>query len=444
MNKILLLSIIIFSFAVNIFAEGKLSITVYNSNIGVIRETRTFDITKGVSEIRVTDVPTQIDPTSVQVKFDGTILEQNYQYDLASLDKILARYIDKKVHVTGKDTNLEGTLLSAQGNLVLKDAAGKLIMIPNYNEYKISVEELPEGLITKPTLVWLVDNPKAGKQDAEMTYMTNGLNWHAEYVVVLDNYDKNCNINSWVSLDNQSGAAYKNAELKLIAGNVNRVSNDRLRGIYDLTAGYGGNESKAAPQVEERTFFEYHIYEVQRPVTLANNETKQISMFDAQNVKISKNYTYNMFAQNDINVTVQFDNKKSNNLGMPFPEGKVRIFKNDGKSVEFVGEDMIRHTPKDENIKLKIGKAFDLIGETVVKDQTKIGENSKKNTIQVTLKNRKDENVNIEVESYLGANSEILKSDIPYEKIDAYKIKFKVDIPKNSEKKFELIYINSW
>jgi hypothetical protein len=275
MNKILFLIIIAISSVLKLFAEEKLSITVYNSNIGVIHDTRTFDITNGVSEIRVTDVPSQIDPTSVQVKFDGTILEQNYQYDLASLDKILARYIDKKVRVTGKDTNLDGTLLSAQGNLVLKDAAGKLIMIPNYNEYKISVAELPEGLITKPTLVWLVDNLKEGKQDVEMTYITNSLNWHAEYVVILDKTDKNCKINSWVSLDNQSGTAYKNAELKLIAGNVNRVEKERtLRGTFDY-AENNGISMESAPQIEERSFFEYHIYEVQRKVNLENYNAPQ-------------------------------------------------------------------------------------------------------------------------------------------------------------------------
>jgi hypothetical protein len=446
MDKILLITMIVFSSVLNLFAEGKLSITVYNSNIGVISDTRTFDIKKGVSEIRVTDVPSQIDPTSVQVKFDGTILEQNYQYDLASLDKILKKYIDKKVRVTGKETNLEGILLSAQGNLVLKDAEGKLMMIPNYNEYKISVDELPEGLITKPTLVWLVDNQKTGKQEVVMTYITNSLDWHAEYVVVLDNTDKNCNVNSWVSLDNQSGAAYKNAELKLIAGDVNRVyGRFSAEGGAGMEINFNTPMAKSRPQVEEREFFEYHIYEVQRPVNLENNETKQISMFDAQSVKITKNYTYNMFAQNDVNVTVNFDNKKSNNLGMPFPEGKVRIFKDDGKSVEFIGEDMIKHTPKDENIKLKIGKAFDIIGETIVKEKTKIGENLFKNVIEIKLKNRKNENVNIEVESNFGGTLwEILKSDIPFEKIDAYKVKFKVDVAKNNEKIFEFTYTSNW
>jgi hypothetical protein len=446
MNKILFLSVLIFSITINLFAEGKLSITVYNSNIGVIRDTRTFDMTKGISEIRVTDVPSQIDPTSVQVKFEGTILEQNYQYDLASLDKILKRYIDKKVRVTGKDTNLEGILLSAQGNLVLKDAAGKLIMIPNYNEYKISVDELPEGLITKPTLVWLVDNPKAGKQNAELSYITDGLNWHAEYVVVLDKTDKNCNVNSWISLDNQSGAAYKNAELKLIAGNVNRVEKEKtLRGSFDFVD-FSRASTESAPQVEERPFFEYHIYEVQRPVNLENNETKQISMFDAQNIKSDKIYTYYMYNQNkDVNVTIDFDNKKNNNLGIPFPEGKVRIFKDDGKSVEFVGEDMIKHTPKDETIKLKIGKAFDLIGETTEKQTTKVGEHLFKKEIEIKLKNRKDEDVVIDVESMPGGTTwEILKSDIPFEKIDAYRVKFKVEVPKNREKSFEFTYTSNW
>jgi hypothetical protein len=168
-------------------------------------------------------------------------------------------------------------------------------------------------------------------------------------------------------------------------------------------------------------------------------------MFDAQNVSSNKKYTYIASSQNkEVNVTVDFENKKSNNLGMPFPEGKVRIFKDEGKSVELIGEDMIKHTPKDENIKLKIGKAFDIIGETVLKEKTNIGEHLFKNVVEITIKNRKDENINIDIESYLGNKWEILKTEIPYEKIDAYKIKFKVDIPKNSEKSFEVTYTSNW
>jgi hypothetical protein len=452
MKKFWLLIVIVFACSINLFADGKTAITIYNSNIGVVRETRTFDIQKGVSTLKVTDIPEKIDPTSVKAKFAGSILEQNYQYDLASVSKIPQRYIDKKVIVTGKETNVEGILISAGRDLVIKDFTGKLVMIPNYNDYKISVEELPEGLITKPTLIWMIDAEKSGKQDVEISYITNGMNWDTEYVLAIDKSDLKCDINAWVSLDNQSGATYKNVDLKLIAGEINRVyaSVDilsRASAVYADRIVQDKLSSK--PQVKERTFSDYHIYEMIRPVDMRNNESKQVSMFNAENVSLKKIYYYDIDPdseeKNNVEVKAEIENKKENNLGMPFPAGKFRIFKDDGKSVELIGEDEIKHTPKDETIKLKIGKAFDVVAETKTISIKEIGKNTTKKVLEVKLKNRKDEDITIESEySFNSGDWDILKSSVPYEKIDAYKVKFKVEIPKNSEKTFEFTFTETW
>jgi hypothetical protein len=247
--------------------QKSVKVTVYNDNLGVVREVREIDLQKGISDVKIVNVPSMIDPTSVHIDLDGQVLEQNYQYDLVSLQKILEKYVDYKVSLIGEDgATITGKLLSISGNsIVLETEKDGLVMLPEVDDYKINVADLPEGLITRPTLVWKVLSNKTAKKDAELTYQTGGMNWHAEYVVLLDKEDKNASVNSWVSVDNRSGASFKDAELKLIAGEVNRVlgSGD----AWNIRGGRSdANQIRIADLVsmEERSFFEYHIYEMQR------------------------------------------------------------------------------------------------------------------------------------------------------------------------------------
>ena len=191
--------------------QKSVAITVYNNNLGVVKDLRTINIAEGTSTIKLTDVAQHIDPTSVHIGIDGEVLEQNYQYDLVSIDKILKKYLDKNIQlINEKGELLEGILLTANSNqIVLKKNNGGLLMLPNTNKYQISVGELPDGLITKPTLVWMVKSPKSGEQDVEVSYQTSGMNWHAGYVVVLNKDDDKLDLNSWVSVDNNSGATFK-------------------------------------------------------------------------------------------------------------------------------------------------------------------------------------------------------------------------------------------
>ncbi len=208
--------------------QKSLAVTIYNSNLGVVKDSREIELKSGLSEIRITDVAKLIDPTSVHIKLDGEVLEQNYQYDLVSFSKILQKYIDKEISLVNEKSELiEGKLLSATGgDVVLEKKDGGLVMIPNINNYRFSVGSLPEGLITKPTLVWQVKSKKSGNQDVEISYQTQGMNWHAEYVAVLNKDDTKLDLNSWVSVENNCGTTFKNAKLKLIAGDVNRVQNN--------------------------------------------------------------------------------------------------------------------------------------------------------------------------------------------------------------------------
>jgi len=419
--------------------QKSIAVTVYNQNLGVVKDVRNIDIKSGISTLAITDVAQNIDPTSVHINLNGDVLEQNYQYDLVSLYKILAKYIDRDIQLIGDNNEIiEGNLLSASNSqIVLRKKDGGLLMLPSLTGYRLSVGSLPEGLITKPTLLWMVHSPESGKQDVEISYQTSGMNWHAEYVVVLNKDDSKLDLNSWVSIENNSGTTFKNAKLKLVAGDLNLVKNQN-QNVYASPELYLRKSEIAGDQFQEKAFFEYHIYNLKRPTTLAQNETKQISLFEAQNIQVHKKYLYsnnyrNRTGQQKVAVIVEFENSKENSLGVPMPKGKIRVYKSDGESNEFIGEDMIDHTPKMEKIKLKIGDAFDILAEETQTDHKKISDKVFEDTYKITLKNRKEENVAVQVDRRLGLNWEILKSSLPFKKDDARNISFQVPVKKNSE-----------
>jgi len=419
-------------------AEQKsISVTVYNNNLGVVKDVREMNIKSGISTIKITDVAQQIDPTSVHINIDGNVMEQNYQYDLVSLSKILQKYVDNSIEmINDKGELIEGKLLSSFGNqIVLKKKDGSLLMIPSADKYRISVDKLPGGLITKPTLVWKLDSKNSGAQNVEISYQTTGMDWHAEYVAVLDKNDSKIDLNSWVSIANHSGATYKNANLKLVAGDIHRATQPQTDRVveYSMAA-----QAKTNSQFNEKSFFEYHIYKLQNPTTLSNNETKQISLFEAQDVSVKKIFLYksgqyNYNRQNKVAVIIKFENSKKNNMGMPMPKGKVRVYKSDGESIEFIGEDWIDHTPRNEKLKLKIGDAFDVLAKEKLVDEKKISDKVYERTFSIILTNRKEKAITVNVERYLGTNWEILKTTHKFEKENAGKVLFKINVDKNSK-----------
>lgn len=442
MLRILSLVLSLVLLTINILAQNperkSLAVTVYNDDLGVVKDTRVMQIPKGKSEIRLTDVSERIDPTSVHIKFSGNILEQNYQYDLASMDKILKRYINKKVRlIDSKGNPIEGILLTTGNQIVLKLESSGLIMIPNLDSYRLYVDELPEGLITVPTLIWLVDSKKDGSQDIEVSYQTKGLSWQAEYVAVLNSSDTKMDFNSWVSINNYSGTSYPDANIKLVAGDVNRVSEPH--GFYESEVMVKMARDAAAPMFEEKSFFEYHIYEMLRPSTIANNETKQISLFEVSDVNIIKKYYYKTGSSNSrsnsgkVSVIVEFENKIENNLGIPMPKGKVRLYKSDGKTLEFIGEDLIDHTAKNEKLKLKVGDAFDIVVEETLVNEKRISDKVYEYEYEIKIRNTKTEDVVVDVESNVYGNWEILSSTFKHEKKDARTIAFKVPVKKSAE-----------
>ena len=440
--SILLLIAVSLSVAVSQdYKQKSINVTIYNENLGVVKDVREIDIKKGISEIKIQGVAEKIDPTSVHIKLDGTVLEQNYQYDLVSMDKILSKYIDKEILISGENVAVSGTLLSAnRSQIVIREKDGGLTMLPSIDKYQLNVGDLPECLITRPTLLWMVDSKKSGKQDVELSYQTKGLKWHTEYVAVLNEKDTKMSINAWVSIENNSGATYKNAHLKLIAGDVNLIQ-PKNRYYPEMDMRLAASDKTMERQFEEKEFFEYHIYNLQRPSTIGNNEIKQISLFEADDIEIQKKYKFKQGyggTSGKVAVVVEFKNSKNNNLGMPMPKGKVRLYKSDGDAIEFIGEDEIDHTPRNEELTLKVGDAFDVLAEEIVESTKRISKKIHENTILTTIKNRKKEKVTVEVEKYLGVNWEIIKSTIDYEKKDAFTVVFKV--PVNADEEKELRY----
>ncbi len=429
-------------------AYAQVSVTIYNQDLGLIKDVRELEFQKGKSIIKFADVAAQIDPTSVHFKpVDPSdrvsILEQNYQYDLVSSTKILQKYVDREIELftksaepRGEGKSYKGQLLAySNENVTLREPDGAIRIVRLDEVRDLYFPTLPEGLITKPTLVWLLDSQVSGKRKAEVSYLTGGINWHAEYVAVVDQRDENLELAGWVSIDNRSGATYQDAKAKLIAGEVHRVREERIP--PRLAKGYIADMAAGAPQFEEKAFFEYHLYTLLRPATIKDNEIKQVSLFPSTGVQVKKLYTYDGERYQDkVRVELEFKNSESAGLGMPLPEGKIRVYKEDvDKALEFVGEDKINHTPKDEKVRVFLGNAFDIVGERQKTDFKKISDDITEESYQIKLRNHKEEAVEVVVVEHLYPYTEweIRESTHKYEKKDANTIEFKIQLDKDQE-----------
>ena len=445
-------------------AASATEVTVYNSNLGLVKEVRSFTLAGGISELKVEDVAAQIDPTSVHFKSltapDAvTVLEQDFRYDLASPDAILNRYLGKEIELdrtAGRDGEkteaIKGILLSNSGGRVVQ-SGGKILINPPGNPV---LTELPEGLLTKPTLVWKLNSTKAGEHEGEISYLTSGLSWSADYVLVVDKDDAKGDLTAWTTIVNNSGAAYKDAKLKLVAGDVHRAPAPAARRFGGMKAMAMGAAEE--PGMTEKTFFDYHLYTLARPTTLADKASKQVEMASAAGVPIKKIYVYDG-AQNTqwnyfggsgdwdpgyglesgkkVAVLLELDNKKSSGLGIPLPKGRVRVYKNDDDgSLQFSGEDEIDHTPKDEKVRIKMGDSFDLVGERRRADYASDEKKRRfEETFEIKLRNHKDADATVTVVEHLyrWTNWKIADSSAKFEKRDAQTIEYAVPVPKDGE-----------
>ncbi len=426
-------------------------VVVYNNNIGLIKDTRKIMLPSGEGELRFMGVASQIMPVTVHVKSlnypkDFSVVEQNYEYDLINADKLLDKYVGKKIKIIvwnefqDRKETVEAVLLSNNNGQIYKINNEIFIGHPGIKV----LPEIPEDLIARPTLTWLYDNKASKEHNLEVSYLTNNISWKADYVVVLNKDDTSANISGWVTLDNKSGATYKNARLKLIAGDVHRAIEMRR----DKTVMMSRMERSATPQFEEKSFFEYHIYDLQRKTTIKDKQTKQVSLLEATGAKIQKEllvegsqgiFTRHYRSRNPkqpVNVYIKFVNTEDNNLGIPIPEGIMRLYKMDSEgSLLFIGEDRVDHIPVDEEISLKIGEAFDVVAERLQTDYKQITTGLHESEWEITLKNHKKEDVVVSIIEPLFGNWSVIDNSHPYTKKDAFTIKFDVNVPKDGEVK---------
>jgi hypothetical protein len=426
-----------------------LAVTVYNSNLGVISETRKLPFKKGANSLAFRDVPALIDVNSVRFGLaetgkNVTILEQNYGFDLVSSDQIYSRYVDKEIELIDKEGKLySGTLLSSGGgNVVLQDKNGavKIVLLANISE--VNFPSLPDGLITRPTLFWLYQSDVEGDLDAKVSYQTNGMDWTAEYVGVVNPDETKLNVSGWAAINNTSGKTYREAALRLVAGAISRAYPPRQPMAKRSDAAM--LEAAAGAGFEEKAFFEYHLYTLPRKATLADKEVKQISLFEPAQTNIEKKYQYKP-DQNPRNIEVvfKFKNSKESGLGLPLPAGRVRLFKADTDgSMILLGEDAINHTPRDEELSLKVGTAFDVVADERVMNQIQISSKVQDQEMEMEIRNRKDQAVTVDIEKNLYGNWQILQADFQWAKKDAYRITASVPVNPGETKvlKFKVRY----
>jgi hypothetical protein len=467
----------------------KVDLTIYNANLALVREERMLDLQKGLSHVIIPDIPATIDGTSLHFSSltdPGAVkvLEQDYQYDLVHQAKLLEKYIGKTVDFvrvdpsTNKEYTVQGKLLStgyrAQpqgaydnlGNYIgtrtdYQQTSGMVAEINGKIEInpagRIVLPSLPEGLILKPQLDWLIENSKAGEHRAEISYLASEVSWSSNYVALINKSDNALDLTGWVTVTNNCGTSFRDAGLKLVAGDIHFVRGEvrpaeMERGLAKTTA--------QAPQFTQAGLFEYYMYTLQRHTDIDNNETKQIELVTASGVPASKIFIYDGLAgqwrswrwsqgyrdqatfgqqsNSKVGVFLTFKNDQKSGLGVPLPKGKVRVYKRDDEGKEqFIGEDLIDHTPKDEELRLYLGDAFDIVGERAQKDfRTVVSGHIYDETFEIKIRNHKSEEVEVFVyeHPWRWNQWEITKSSTDWVKVDQTTIKFPVKVQKDGEK----------
>lgn len=443
----------------------------------LVRDGRKMRLEAGSSELRFTDVAKRIDATTVAFESltdpEGTrVIEQNYQYDLVNREKLLERYVGEKIVVEqqrGEElVRVDGTLLSAAGgSLILQRDSGEVASINAYSNVLFS--SLPGGLITRPTLVWLVDAKRAGTHSTLVSYQTQGMTWWSDYNITLRESGDECSmdLSSWVTIVNQSGASYPGAQLKLVAGEVNRAPAAARPAAMMKSLGVVRAEQDNQGFVES-SLFEYHLYTLGRRSDLPDNSTKQLELFPtAVGIACSKQLVftaapqpwshwsqplvdqgYGATATGTVGAWLEFRNAEANQLGVPLPAGRMRVNQASANgSLEFIGEDLIKHTPRNENVRIKLGNAFDIVGE---RRQTGFTMDSSgkvlDETFEISVRNRKKESARVVVREYLYRWStwKVIANSHKFEKGDAQTIDFPMDIAADGEAKVTYTVRYTW
>ena len=430
--------------------QTDVALTAYNNGLALVRDVRKLTLGTGTVALRFEDVAEQIRPETVSLQsVSGAgsvrILEQNYEYDLISPEKLMEKYVGQTVSLINFSKEVgfervEAELMSINGGPVYRVDGQIYLGHPG----SVVLPKVPENLIAKPSLIWTLENDTAG-QTLEATYLTNGVSWKADYVVTLAKDEKKLDIDGWVTMNNQSGATFTNARLKLVAGDVNQVQPQ----VYDKMARNlrTAEMAVAAPMPSEESFAEYHLYSMPRRTTIKQNQSKQLALLTAASVGCRKVYEYRgqtyfyyqpmqpMLGEH-VEVFLDFKNEEKNDMGMPLPAGIMRVYQEDSEAMlQFAGEDQIKHTPKDEMVKLRLGKAFDVIGDRVQTDFRQIASDVFESAYEITVRNHKEQDITVDVVEPMQSDWEIIQKSQDFEKKDAFTAIFHVAVKADGEAK---------
>jgi hypothetical protein len=432
--------------------QTDLNVTVYNSNIALIRDVRNLMLPSGTFRLKFMDIAATVNPATVHFRSLNDpeklgVIEQNYEYDLLEPAKLLHKYVGKEVTLvrayqengTTKREEIKATLLSDNNGPVWK--IGNDIVTGMFAE-SYRFPEVPANLYDRPTLLMSLESSGARKQQIEASYLASNLSWNADYVLTVARDDKNADLDGWVTVVNNSGTAFHNARLQLVAGELNRIQNVNIQTGVALEA---KAMRAAAPQFQQEAFSEYHLYSLGRKTSVEDKETKQISLLQGSGVPVEKIFMVNGQSyyyhnqqtpgaplKDPVMVYYKFRNEEKNGLGIPLPAGNVRVYQKDSKGgILFAGEDRIDHTPKDENINIHIGNAFDVVAEHKQTDYKRIDTHTWEMEFEVTLRNHKDTPVTVQVNEPIGGDWEMLSSTYKYTKTAAFAAQFIVPVAKD-------------
>jgi hypothetical protein len=430
-----------------------LSLTVYNGNLALIRDVRQIRLLPGVAPLHFEDVASSINPATVHFRSLTapsrlSVVEQNYEYDLLDPQKLLQKYVGREITLVRPETDagsthwvdIKAVLLADNGSPVWK-IGNEIVTGMAADSYRFP--DLPENLYSQPTLVWTLDNRGSDAQRVEASYLAGSMNWNADYVLTVGRDDKNADLDGWVTLTNNSGVAYNNAKLQLVAGQLHRtqppMNMNAMAGALSAVA------DEAKQQFSQEAFSEYHLYTLGRRTSIHNNESKQISLLNATSVPVEKyllvegqSYYYrnpqgigNPVPQ-PVQVYYRFKNEDKSGLGMPLPAGTIRVYEADSQGgTQFVGEDNISHTPKDEMLRVHVGDAFDVICERKQMDYKRLAPNHYELEYEISLRNHKNSPVTVELREPVGGDWEVLNSNYTPTKLDSTTIGFSIPVEKD-------------
>lgn len=428
--------------AIGLDAQTGVSVTIYNQDLALVKDRRDVTLAAGANRLAFIDVSAQIRPETALLNTAAgrlDVLEQNFDFDLLTPEKLLEKSVGGTVRVirtnpeTGAETVEEATVLSVAGGVVLRIGDRIETAPPG----RIVFAEVPANLRARPTLVITTDSDSAGTKPVELAYLTGGLSWRADYVAALSADESTIDLNGLVTLTNTSGTTYRDARLQLVAGDVNRVREQMMFRADRAEA----MAAAPAPAMTEQALFEYHLYTLERPTTIADNQTKQVALLSGAAIPVTKEYRLVNIAnaydyiqaeapRANATVRVGFDNSEAAHLGLPLPMGTVRVYKNDsdGQAL-FVGEDAIQHTPKGETVKLTLGQAFDVTARPKQTDFIRLSDRSFEAAYEIEIKNAKTEPVTVTVAETIPGEWKMLEESVTHTRATAHQAEWQVDVP---------------